>query len=155
MRIGKTLQDYLLSYWTAHKLTQFIMDKIGIKRKYAEKKLYPDRMAINNYKENVKKAYAYCKNHNIQFVIIRLPSCPIDSTIRPFIQKLEMAMKELSNFYSIPFINANSYYRKNKIFCVGNHQDLKGHQETAKYFKEKLKNIVKVTNAADLISYPN
>ncbi len=143
LRIDKTLQKYFLSYWIAHKAIQYLRDQIGLKKKPIHKQLYPTEYAIENYIRNFEKALYYCNENDMVFICIRLPSCPIDKEPRPFIQQLEKVMIELTNRHNVPFIDVNSHYRKNKIACVGNHQDLKGHQETAKYIKEQIKPILK------------
>jgi hypothetical protein len=143
LRLDKTLTEYLLSYWITHKAVQFLRDKIGLKKTIIKDQLYPTEYALENYIKNFEKALSYCKKNEIIFICIRLPSCPIDKEPRPFIQQLETIMIELTTRHDIPFIDVNSHYRKNKIFCVANHQDLNGHQKTAKYILKQMKTILK------------
>jgi len=142
LRIDKTLQTYLLSYWLSHKVFQFLRDKIGLKAKLIHAQHHPVEYALDNYRRNFEKTLRYCKENKIIFICVRLPSCPIDKEPRPFIQELESVMIRLTTQYDVPFIDVNAYYRNNGIFCVANHQDLKGHQETARYISEKLKPVL-------------
>lgn len=141
LRLDMTIQKYSLAYWTMHKMVQYIKDNIGIVKNKPDKKIHPEKFALDNYKMNFVTAYDYCKKNKIKLIIVRLPSCPIDSPPNKFISKLEDLMTELSAEYNVPLIDVNKHYRQNNIFCVGNHQDLKGHQQTARYIKEHLESI--------------
>ncbi len=148
-RIDKTLQNYSLACWIGHKLIQYAKDRAGLTVKIPDRPIHPDTVALDNYERNLQEAYRYCKAHHIQLVIIRLPSnCSFTNDPHPFSAKLEKRMNQIAARHDIPLINVQDYYTENKIECVGIHQDLAGHRQTAKYIKSRLADLTPMVSEA-------